>query len=74
MQGKVFKCRSRETGNIVAIKRYHELEEENPAMKKMAYREIRSLKVTSAKMTTNILDFYFTLILMTYPVRKNRIF
>jgi RNase P/RNase MRP subunit p30 len=44
-KGKVFKCRSRETGQIVAIKRYHELEEENPTMKKMAYREIRSLKV-----------------------------
>jgi microcompartment protein CcmK/EutM len=41
----VFKCLSRDTGQVVAIKRYHELEEENMMMKKMAYREIRSLKV-----------------------------
>ena len=45
LQGKVFKCRSRDTGNIVAINRYHELEEESPVMKKMAFREIKSLKV-----------------------------
>ena len=45
-QGKVFKCLSRETGGMVAIKRYHDLEEENMVMKKMAYREIRTLKVS----------------------------
>jgi len=34
-----------ETGTIVAVKRYHDLEDENILLKKMAYREIRSLKV-----------------------------
>lgn len=42
--GVVFKCRNRETGCIVAIKKFMETEED-PAIKKIALREIRMLKV-----------------------------
>ena len=42
--GVVFKCRNRETGSIVAIKKFMETEED-PAIKKIALREIRMLKV-----------------------------
>jgi serine/threonine protein kinase len=44
--GVVYKCRNRETGQIVAIKKFVE-SEEDPLIKKIALREIRMLKVTS---------------------------
>lgn len=43
--GIVYKCRDRETGNLVAVKRFVE-SEEDPAIRKIALREIRMLKVT----------------------------
>ncbi len=43
--GKVYKCRSRETGELVAIKKFQE-SEEDPLIKKIALREIRMLKVS----------------------------
>lgn len=42
--GVVFKCRNRETSQIVAIKKFVE-SEEDPLIKKIAMREIRMLKV-----------------------------
>ena len=42
--GVVFKCRSRETGTMVAIKKFVE-SEDDPLIKKIAMREIRMLKV-----------------------------
>lgn len=42
--GTVYKCRNRETGEIVAIKKFTE-SEEDPAIRKIALREIRLLKV-----------------------------
>lgn len=42
--GVVFKCRNRDTGQIVAIKRFLE-SEDDPVIKKIALREIRMLKV-----------------------------
>lgn len=42
--GVVFKCRHRDTGQIVAIKRFLE-SEDDPVIKKIALREIRMLKV-----------------------------
>jgi cyclin-dependent kinase-like len=42
--GVVFKCRNRETGHIVAIKKFVE-SEEDPLIKKIAMREVRMLKV-----------------------------
>lgn len=42
--GVVYKCRDRETGNLVAVKRFVE-SEDDPAIRKIALREIRLLKV-----------------------------
>ena len=42
--GVVFKCRNKETGQIVAIKKFVE-SEDDPLIKKIAMREIRMLKV-----------------------------
>lgn len=43
--GVVFKCRNRETGQLVAVKKYVETEDD-PLIKKIALREIKMLKVT----------------------------
>ncbi len=42
--GVVYKCRHRDTGQVVAIKKFLE-SEEDPLIKKIAMREIRTLKV-----------------------------
>lgn len=42
--GIVFKCRNRENGQLVAVKKYVETEDD-PLIKKIALREIRMLKV-----------------------------
>lgn len=44
--GVVFKCRNRDTGQIVAIKKFVE-SEEDPTIRKIALREIRMLKVSN---------------------------
>lgn len=43
--GVVFKCRNKETGEIVAIKKFVE-SEDDPLIKKIAMREVRMLKVS----------------------------
>lgn len=43
--GVVYKCRDRETGGLVAVKRFVE-SEDDPAIRKIALREIRLLKVS----------------------------
>ncbi|KAA8581884.1 hypothetical protein FQN60_008624 [Etheostoma spectabile] len=45
--GVVFKCRNRDTGQVVAIKKFVE-SEDDPLIKKIALREIRMLKVYQA--------------------------
>lgn len=42
--GVVYKCKNRDTGEIVAIKKFTE-SEEDPLIRKIALREIRLLKV-----------------------------
>lgn len=42
--GVVFKCRNRDNGQMVAIKKFVE-SEDDPLIKKIAMREIRMLKV-----------------------------
>lgn len=42
--GVVYKCRDHESGGLVAVKRFVE-SEEDPAIRKIALREIRLLKV-----------------------------
>ena len=44
LPGQVFKCRNKETGEIVAIKKFIE-SDDDPAIKRIALREIRMLKV-----------------------------
>jgi len=45
--GVVFKCRNKETGVRVAVKKFFE-SEEDPVIKKIAMREIRMLKVRTS--------------------------
>lgn len=42
--GIVYKCRDRDTGGLVAVKRFVE-SEDDPSIRKIALREIRLLKV-----------------------------
>lgn len=46
--GVVFKCRNRDSGQIVAIKKFVE-SEDDPVIKKIALREIRTLKVRGGR-------------------------
>lgn len=46
--GLVFKCRNRDTGQLVAIKKYVETEDD-PLIKKIALREIKMLKVSGKR-------------------------
>lgn len=57
--GVVMKCRHRETGQMVAIKKFLETDED-PTVKKIAMREIRMLKVCKNldKITTKYIDIF----------------
>lgn len=57
--GVVYKCRDRETGQLVAVKRFVE-SDDDPAIRKIALREIRLLKVTSfyLKITPRFTEFF----------------
>lgn len=50
--GVVFKCRNRETNQLVAIKKFVE-SEDDPLIKKIAMREIRMLKVSENQVMKN---------------------
>ncbi|XP_035240567.1 cyclin-dependent kinase-like 1 isoform X2 [Anguilla anguilla] len=54
--GVVFKCRHRETGQIVAIKKFVE-SEDDPVIKKIAMREIRMLKLKHVNLV-NLLEVF----------------
>lgn len=60
--GVVYKCRDHETGGLVAVKRFVE-SEEDPAIRKIALREIRLLKVCYRVAYVKIIrcefNFYF---------------
>lgn len=43
--GVVYKCRDRDTGGLVAVKRFVE-SDDDPTIRKIALREIRLLKVS----------------------------
>lgn len=49
--GVVYKCRNRDTGEIVAIKKFSE-SEDDPLIRKIALREIRLLKVVKPQKNT----------------------
>ncbi|XP_031719389.1 cyclin-dependent kinase-like 1 isoform X3 [Anarrhichthys ocellatus] len=54
--GVVFKCRHRDTGQIVAIKKFVE-SEDDPVIKKIALREIRMLKLKHVNLV-NLLEVF----------------
>lgn len=60
--GVVFKCRNRETNQLVAIKKYVETEDD-PLIKKIAMREIRMLKVIS--FSVRLFIFLFIILINT---------
>lgn len=53
--GIVYKCRDRETGQLVAVKRFVE-SEDDPAIRKIALREIRLLKVSKERRKKEKMD------------------
>ncbi|KAG9481140.1 hypothetical protein GDO78_010408 [Eleutherodactylus coqui] len=55
--GVVFKCRNRDTGQIVAIKKFLE-SEDDPVIKKIALREIRMLKQLKHPNLVNLLEVF----------------
>ncbi|XP_033627587.1 cyclin-dependent kinase-like 1 isoform X2 [Asterias rubens] len=55
--GVVFKCRNRDTEEIVAIKRFVE-SEDDPSIKKIALREIRMLKQLKHRNLVNLLEVF----------------
>ncbi|OXB64058.1 hypothetical protein ASZ78_001678 [Callipepla squamata] len=55
--GVVFKCRNKETGQIVAIKKFLE-SEEDPVIRKIALREIRMLKQLKHPNLVNLLEVF----------------
>ncbi|XP_054259607.1 cyclin-dependent kinase-like 4 isoform X2 [Macrosteles quadrilineatus] len=55
--GMVFKCRNRETGQIVAIKKFVE-SEDDPLIRKIALREIRLLKSLKHPNLVNLLEVF----------------
>lgn len=55
--GVVFKCRIRETGELVAVKKYVETEDD-PLIKKIALREIRMLKQLKHPNLVNLIEVF----------------
>uniref|UniRef100_A0AAA9TGF6 cyclin-dependent kinase n=1 Tax=Bos taurus TaxID=9913 RepID=A0AAA9TGF6_BOVIN len=55
--GVVFKCRNRDTGQIVAIKKFLE-SEDDPVIKKIALREIRMLKQLKHPNLVNLIEVF----------------
>ncbi|VVC29783.1 Protein kinase domain,Protein kinase-like domain,Serine/threonine-protein kinase, active [Cinara cedri] len=55
--GMVFKCRNRENGQIVAIKKFVE-SEDDPLIRKIALREIRMLKTLKHPNLVNLLEVF----------------
>lgn len=65
--GVVYKCRNRETGQIVAIKKFVETDED-PSIRKIAMREIRMLRVNVLKYgkSGEFVVHYYNFIIITY--------
>jgi len=55
--GTVYKCRNRETNAIVAVKKFNE-SEDDPAIKKIALREIRMLKQLKHNNLVNLIEVF----------------
>ncbi|CAF0765614.1 unnamed protein product [Rotaria sp. Silwood1] len=57
--GQVFKCRNKETGETVAIKKFIE-SDDDPAIKRIAMREIRMLKHLKHENLVNLIEVFKT--------------
>ncbi|CAF3582846.1 unnamed protein product [Adineta steineri] len=57
--GQVFKCRDKDTGEIVAIKKFIE-SDDDPAIKRIAMREIRMLKHLKHENLVNLIEVFKT--------------
>ncbi|UJR35127.1 hypothetical protein I4U23_027898 [Adineta vaga] len=57
--GQVFKCRDKETGETVAIKKFIE-SDDDPAIKRIAMREIRMLKHLKHENLVNLIEVFKT--------------
>uniref|UniRef100_A0A8C3CSA4 cyclin-dependent kinase n=1 Tax=Cairina moschata TaxID=8855 RepID=A0A8C3CSA4_CAIMO len=55
--GVVFKCRNKDTGQVVAIKKFLE-SEEDPVIRKIALREVRMLKQLKHPNLVNLLEVF----------------
>ncbi|CAG0880130.1 unnamed protein product [Cyprideis torosa] len=55
--GVVFKCRNRETGNLVAIKKFIEIDDD-PMIRKIAIREVRMLKALKHPNLVNLIEAF----------------
>ena len=55
--GIVFKCRNKENGSIVAIKKFVETEDD-PQIRKIAMREIRMLKQLKHENLVNLIEVF----------------
>jgi len=55
--GKVYKCRARDSGSLVAIKKFSE-SEDDPLIKKIALREIRMLKNLKHPNLVNLIEVF----------------
>lgn len=57
--GQVFKCRNKDTGETVAIKKFIE-SDDDPAIKRIAMREIRMLKNLKHENLVNLIEVFKT--------------
>jgi cyclin-dependent kinase-like len=57
--GQVFKCRNKETGQIVAIKKFLE-SGDDPAIRRIAMREIKMLKHLKHENLVNLIEVFKT--------------
>ncbi len=58
--GQVFKCRNKDTGETVAIKKFIE-SDDDPAIKRIAMREIRMLKVKDFFRDNVFFKYFFSI-------------
>ena len=69
--GAVYKCRNTETGQLVAIKKFME-SEEDPLIRKIALREIRMLKVGRGKQNTFNITLFLNNVFANFSAESNR--